>query len=87
MSKEYPDNTRLYTRSLPRTMPMLPQDPRDTRVELLVTYRGQKQSRGLEIRIPPEEIQPLLERMEQFLIAEGRYLANKADIDRRSALI
>jgi len=36
------DNTLLYAKSIPKTMPMLPADPDKARLELLVTYKGHK---------------------------------------------
>lgn len=85
MSQEPHNNLLLYAKSIPRTMPMLPKDPRDARIELIVTYHGHKQSRGLEIRMAPEDVLPLLHRMEQFLVAEGNYFMNKVAIDRQQA--
>ena len=81
------DNTGLYAQSIPRTMPMLPKDPKKARLELLVTYKGAKQSRGIELEIPPEEIRKLLMRMEQFLAQEATYYTNKINIDRQMATI
>jgi len=79
------DNTLLYAKSIPKTMPMLPADPDKARLELLVTYKGHKQSRGIELAIPPEEIRRLLSRIEEFLLQEARYYTNKANIDRAGA--
>lgn len=81
------DNTVLFSKSIPKTMPMLPNDPRKARLEMLVTYKGHKQSRGIELAIPPEEIRRLLNRMEDFLLLEAKYYTNKANIDRRMAEI
>lgn len=81
------DNTILYGKGIPRTMPMLPKDPRNARVEFLVTYRGHKQSRGIELRLPPEEIRALIQRMDRFLVEEASFYNRKADIDRRSAVM
>ena len=71
------DNTSLYRKSIPRTMPMLPQDPK----------KGHKQSRGIELEIPPEEIRRLLMRMEEYLAQEATYYTNKINIDRAGAHI
>ena len=81
------DNTSLYRKSIPRTMPMLPQDPKKARLELIVTYKGHKQSRGIELEIPPEEIRRLLMRMEEYLAQEATYYTNKINIDRAGAHI
>ena len=82
-----PDNTGFYAKSIPRTMPMLPRDPKKARLELIVTYKGHKQSRGIELEIPPEEIRRLLMRMEQYLAQEATYYTNKINIDRAGAHI
>lgn len=84
MTNQY-ENTRFYEKSIPRTMPMLPEDPRKTRLELIVTYQGHKQSRGIELQIPPEEVRKLLKRMEEYLVGEATYYTNKINIDRRLA--
>lgn len=81
------DNTIHYAKSIPKTMPMLPNDPRNTRIEIIVTYKGHKQSRGIELNIPAEEIRALTNRMEQFIIQEASYYTNKLNIDRRIAEI
>jgi len=81
------DNTIMFAKSIPKTMPMLPNDPRHVRFEFLITYRGHKQSVGIELPIPPEEIPALRRRMEQVVIAEANFFNEKAKIDERSARI
>ena len=85
MSKH--DNTVLFSKSIPKTMPMLPNDPRAVRFEFIITYLGHKQSTGIELRIPPNEIRPLRARLEQFLIQEVKMFNAKADIEEAGARI
>ena len=85
MAESKHDNTLLYSKSIPKTMPMLPNDPRKTRIEFLITYMGHKQSVGFEIGLPPEEIRHLRNRCEQFLIQEIQLFNAKADIEEASA--
>lgn len=68
-------------------MPMLPKDPRHVRVEFIVTYMGHKQSTGIELPLPKEEIPALRQRFEQYLIQEAMFFNNKARIDEASAHI
>ena len=86
MESKY-DNSILYSKSIPRSMPMLPNDPRKTRIEFLITYMGHKQSVGFEVGLPPEEIRRLRDRCEQFLVQEIQMFNAKADIEEASARI
>jgi hypothetical protein len=46
---------------------------------------GHKQSRGIELFLPPEEIRAILGRLEKFLSEEARFYNTKAAIDKRAA--